>query len=64
MPVVAALRNPNVQPYHMDEIKAVIGRPFEIDDSFTLQDLMNLNVVAVQKDIIEISTQATAEAIL
>ncbi len=57
MPIVIALRNNNLESYHFDEIKAVIGKEFEIDDKFTLRDLMNLNVINVQKEIIEISTQ-------
>lgn len=45
MPVVLALRNKNLKSYHWDSIKAVIAKDFEITDSFTLKNLMDMEVV-------------------
>ena len=45
MPVVVALRNPDLKDYHWKEIKSIIGRDFEITEEFTLRDLINLGVV-------------------
>ena len=45
MPVVLALRNKNLKNYHWDNIKEVIGRQFEITDTFTLKNLMDMEVV-------------------
>ena len=59
MPVVLALRNKNLKNYHWDAIKKVIGQDFEINDSFTLKNLMDMEVVVYQEQIQEISTQAT-----
>ena len=64
MPVVIALRNKYLKEHHWKEIKEKIGQDFEIDDSFTLNDLMAMNVVKCMKEIQEISVQATQEAIL
>jgi dynein heavy chain len=45
MPVVLALRNRNLKNYHWETIKAVIGKNFEITDTFTLKNLMDMEVV-------------------
>lgn len=45
MPVVVALRNPELKDYHWKEIKSIIGKEFEIDDDFTLRKLVDLDVV-------------------
>ena len=45
MPVVLALRNKNLKNYHWDAIKKAIGQDFEINDSFTLKNLMDMEVV-------------------
>lgn len=45
MPVVVALRNPELKDYHWKEIKQIIGKDFVIDDDFTLRKLINLGVV-------------------
>lgn len=56
MPVVLALRNQNMKPYHQEAIKEVIGRDFEINDQLTLKNLMDMEVVKHQEIILEIST--------
>lgn len=56
MPVVLALRNKNLKTYHWDSIKEVIGREFEITETFTLKNLMDMEVVKHQEMILEIST--------
>ncbi len=45
MPVVIALRNKNLKSYHWDAIKKIIGREFEINEDFTLKNLIDMNVV-------------------
>ncbi len=45
MPVVIALRNKNLKSYHWDAIKKIIGKEFEINDEFTLKNLIDMNVV-------------------
>lgn len=64
MPVVIALRNKYLKDHHWRDIKEKIGQDFEIDNNFTLNDLMAMNVVKCMKEIQEISVQATQEAIL
>jgi dynein heavy chain len=65
MPVVIALKNPKLKEDHWSDIRTLIGRPtFEVDDKLTLQDLMNMNVYQYEKEMQEISTQATQEAVL
>lgn len=51
MPVVIALRNKNLKDHHWKDIKTFIGQNFEIDDDFTLQKLMAMNVVRCMKEI-------------
>ena len=56
MPVVVALRNKDLKEYHWEEIKRIIGKPFVIDDDFTLRSLIALDVVRHMDEIQEIST--------
>lgn len=51
MPVVIALRNKNLQNYHWDCIKKIIGIDFEINEQFTLKNLIDMNVVAHMEEI-------------
>ena len=45
MPVVIALRNKNLKEYHWNQIKQeIIKKEFEITDTFTLRDLMEMKV--------------------
>lgn len=66
MPIVIAMRNKNLQDYHWDEFKEVIGQSLVISDEFTLENLFGLNVLeeGVKEKIVEISTQATQENVL
>ena len=64
MPVVIALRDPTLQPYHWDEIKTIIGVDFVIDSNFTLRSLIALGFDKHQDEVIEVSTQARQESIL
>ena len=64
IPVVFALRNKNLKPHHLEEILKIIGKEFVIDDEFTLNKLMEMEVHKKVEEIQEISTQATQEAIL
>jgi dynein heavy chain, axonemal len=65
MPVVLALRNQDIEEYHMQEIKDLLQTDFDImDDNFTLNSLIEMNVVQFQEEIELISTQASQEASL
>lgn len=66
MPIVIAMRNKNLQDYHWEEIKEVIGQELIVTDDFTLQNLFELNVLdeEIKEKIVEISTQATQENVL
>ena len=63
MPVVIAMRSP-LEPSHWVQIKAIIGKDFEINDEFTLEHLMALNVVEKQEEIQAVQVQAAQEASL
>lgn len=57
MPIVVALRNDNLKEQHWKEIKELINADFNISDpEFTLQQLIDLNIVQFQEDITNIST--------
>lgn len=65
MPVVLALRNSDIQESHMQEIKDLLQNDFDIfDENFTLNSLIEMNVVQYQEEIDTISTQASQEASL
>lgn len=61
MPVVEAMRSP-LEESHWKRIKEIIGKEFEINDEFTLGDLMRLDVVSKQVEIQQVATQAAQEA--
>lgn len=61
MPVVEAMRVP-LEEAHWRKIKEIIGKDFEINNEFTLGDLMKLNVVNKQEEIQSVATQAAQEA--
>lgn len=65
MPVVVALRNSDIKESHMQEIKDLLQTDFDIlDEGFTLNSLIEMNVVQFQEEIETISTQASQEASL
>jgi len=65
MPVVIALRNTDIQESHMQEIKDLLQTDFDpSDENFTLNSLIEMNVVQFQEEIQLISTQASQEASL
>jgi len=65
MPIVIALRNEHLKEYHWQEIKDLIRGDFDINDpEFTLQSLIDLNIVQHQEEIQVISTTAAQEASL
>jgi dynein heavy chain len=46
MPIVMALRNPDLKDFHWEEINEMIGQNLNVDeDGFTLQSLIDMNVV-------------------
>lgn len=65
MPVVTALRNKDIEDNHLQEIKDLLQTEFDKDDpGFTLNSLIEMNVVQFQEEIQLISTQASQEASL
>lgn len=57
-----ALRNPNLAFDHWAEIDSIVGQKIDVkDESFTLQDLILLDVVKHQEKIVNVSVQATGE---
>ena len=65
MPVVTALRNKDIEDSHLQEIKDLLQTEFDKDDpGFTLNSLIEMNVVQFQEEIQLISTQASQEASL
>ena len=50
-PIVMHLRNKNLKDYHWEEIKRVIGRNFEINDTFTLKNLLEMDVAKHLEEI-------------
>jgi dynein heavy chain, axonemal len=61
MPVVEAMRVP-LEDSHWRKIKEIIGKDFEINNEFTLGDLIKLNVVNRQEEISAVATQAAQES--
>lgn len=51
MPVVVALRNKDLKDYHWSEIKKIIGMKFEINEKFTLRNLLDMVKVDTVYDI-------------
>jgi len=69
VPVCADLRNPALQLRHWDKIEETIGAKLERDPEtwsqpFTLQVLLDMNVMLHKDAIAQISTEATQEGLL
>jgi hypothetical protein len=63
MPIVQALRRPELEANHWEEINELIGQPMDITaDGFTLQSLVDMNVVPYQEEIEAIAVRAMGEA--
>lgn len=62
MPIVTSLRNQNLSEAHWEEIRAIVGPGLDIgNEEFTLQSLLEMNVVQYQEDLVGISVRATGE---
>ena len=62
MPIVSALRNKNLQANHWIDINNLIEGEINLDEEdFTLQSLIDLDVVQYQEEIQAISVRATGE---
>jgi dynein heavy chain len=62
MPIVTSLRNVNLTDTHWEEIRSIVGPGLDIgNDDFTLQSLLEMNVVQYQEDIVGISVRASGE---
>jgi hypothetical protein len=63
MPIVMALRNPDMHDSHLAEINELIGQELNFKvDGFTLQSLIDMNVVQFMEQIVATSVKATGEA--
>ena len=63
MPIVQALRRPELEAKHWDEINELIGQPLDINaEGFTLQSLIDMNVVPYQEEIESIAVRAIGES--
>ena len=62
MPIVKALGNNMLQPKHVEEIKDLVKKDFDVHkEDFTLKSLLDLDINAFQEQIVNISNQATQE---
>jgi len=62
MPIVTNLRNVNLTETHWEEIRNIVGPGLDIEsEEFTLQSLIDLDVVQFQEEIVGISVRATGE---
>ena len=63
MPIVSALRNKNLEENHWQDINNLIDGEIKVkEEGFTLQSLIDLDVVQYQEEILAISVRATGEA--
>lgn len=63
MPIVSALRNANLTEQHWADINNLIDGEIKVDEEgFTLQSLIDLDVVQYQEEIQSISVRASGEA--
>lgn len=63
MPIVMALRNPDLQDMHWNDIRELIGQDLDIhQEGFTLQSLIDMNVVQFMEQIVAKSVEATGQA--
>ena len=58
-----ALRNPDLQDMHWTDIREMIGQDLNIhEEGFTLQSLIDMNVVQYMEQIVAKSVEATGQA--
>lgn len=58
-----ALRNPDLQDMHWNDIRELIGQDLDIhQEGFTLQSLIDMNVVQFMEQIVAKSVEATGQA--
>lgn len=63
MPIVVALRNPDLKDNHWQDIREMIGQELDVtEEGFTLQSLIDLNVVQFMEQIVAKSVEATGQA--
>lgn len=63
MPIVSALRNEHLTEQHWADINNLIDGEIKVDEEgFTLQSLIDLDVVQYQEEIQSISVRASGEA--
>lgn len=59
MPIVSALRNTYLQPYHWDEIRRRIKIDLNVnDENFTLKTMIDMDLYKFLEDIQDVSNQA------
>ncbi|TYZ63897.1 hypothetical protein PybrP1_001177 [[Pythium] brassicae (nom. inval.)] len=61
VPLITALRNPGMRPRHWAELSRNIGFELEIDESFTLTNIFQLNLLDRIDDIVKIAEAAGKE---
>ena len=62
IPVVTYLRDKSLEARHWDEIFAIMGNRFDLNDAeFTLNSLLELNVMEYKDKFEEIALKATQE---
>jgi dynein heavy chain, axonemal len=64
LPVVVDLRNRALQPRHWAEIEAALGTTIDPTKSYTLGELLDMNVVEHQPELSVIAVRATSELAL
>ncbi|KAK3576323.1 hypothetical protein CHS0354_039732 [Potamilus streckersoni] len=64
MPVITSLSNPSLRQRHWEQIERLIGKPIGKDKSFTLGNLLEMNIFKHKEKIQDISTTASNEATL
>lgn len=64
VPLIQDLQNQSLKPRHWQEIWNTAGGPFPNNDNFTVQNLLDANILKFKKEINEISGSATQEAAL
>ncbi|XP_071080158.1 dynein axonemal heavy chain 6-like [Haliotis cracherodii] len=64
MPVITSLRNPSLRARHWEIIEKIINKVIVRDKSFTLGNLLDMNIFKHKEKIQDISTTASNEATL
>eukprot|EP01062_Namystynia_karyoxenos_P000025 TRINITY_DN10007_c0_g3_i1.p1 TRINITY_DN10007_c0_g3~~TRINITY_DN10007_c0_g3_i1.p1 ORF type:complete len:4448 (+),score=1759.39 TRINITY_DN10007_c0_g3_i1:82-13425(+) len=64
LPVIACLRNPHLQPHHLQQIDSIIGQPISSRARCTLGELLGYRVTDLKEEIQAVSTAASQEAAL